>query len=239
MKFICRSFVTHCCMFVSSLRKRKTFGFISVLSCSSLAVSRGNLQHLEITDDVLIGLIDYPMDAFEIYLDPDTGVESIRIKSAYRTKKSKMKSKRSKKKTKSTLDALSQTNRILVCFLAAAIIISEEISPDDFYRTVDQRLSQSVYRLRREVAEPKGFLDLLEVNFDIVTDPMTRDRYVRLLSVPQDAPFEGLSFHAMAFLSSLTTVSQCLFERVDRILSDDLCIRSPLRCSPDCWDLVQ
>lgn len=131
------------------------------------------------------------------------------------------------------LDVFFRIDRIFVCSLAAAIIISEEISPDDFYRTVDQRLSQSVYRLRREAAEPKGFLDLLEVNFDIVTDPMTRDRYVRLLSVPQDAPFEGLSFHVMVFLSSLTTVSQCLFERVDRILCDDLCIRSPLRCSPD------
>ena len=64
-------------------------------------MTKGNLQHLQVTDEVLMGLMDYPLDAFEIYIDPQTGAESIRIKSAFRTKKNKIKGRTSKKKTKS------------------------------------------------------------------------------------------------------------------------------------------
>jgi hypothetical protein len=48
-----------------------------------------------------MALMDYPTEAFEIYIDPETDEEYIRIKSAYRTKTNKMKGKKTKKKTKS------------------------------------------------------------------------------------------------------------------------------------------
>ncbi len=45
--------------------------------------------------------MDYPIEAFEISLDPETGDEYIRIKSSYRITKNKIKAPKTKKKTKS------------------------------------------------------------------------------------------------------------------------------------------
>ena len=93
---------------------------VRLYSSVSCLVNKGNLQNLQVTDEVLMGLMDYPLDAFEIYIDPQTGAESIRIKSAYRTKKNKVKGKTSKKKTKSNVvgrrctDSLDWT-LILLC----------------------------------------------------------------------------------------------------------------------------
>lgn len=64
-------------------------------------MAKGNLEHLQITDDILMALMDYPIEAFEIYYDPNTNEEHIRLKSAYRVRKNKMKAKKTKKKTKS------------------------------------------------------------------------------------------------------------------------------------------
>ncbi|CAF3362122.1 unnamed protein product [Rotaria sp. Silwood1] len=74
---------------------------------------KGNLENLQITDDILMALMDYPIEAFEIYLDPDTGDEYIRIKSAYQTKKNKIKPKRTKKKTKSNIYVYSLDTHFL------------------------------------------------------------------------------------------------------------------------------
>lgn len=62
---------------------------------------KGNLEHLRITDDALMALVDYPIEAFEIYIDRKTGDEYIRIKSAYQVRKNKIKGTKTKKKTKS------------------------------------------------------------------------------------------------------------------------------------------
>jgi hypothetical protein len=48
-----------------------------------------------------MALMDYPIEAFEISLDPETGDEYIRIKSSYRITKNKIKAPKTKKKTKS------------------------------------------------------------------------------------------------------------------------------------------
>jgi hypothetical protein len=48
-----------------------------------------------------MALMDYPIEAFEIYLDPDTNEEHIRLKSAFRVRKNKIKPKKMKKKTRS------------------------------------------------------------------------------------------------------------------------------------------
>ena len=65
-------------------------------------VIKGHLENLQITDEVLLALMDYPSEAFEIAANLETGVEYIRIKSAYRVRKNKIKAKKTKKNTKST-----------------------------------------------------------------------------------------------------------------------------------------
>ena len=75
--------------------------FDSLTIDSRHLVSKGNLEHLQITDEILMALMDYPVEAFEIYFDPNTNAECIRIKSAYRARKNKIKAKKPKKKTKS------------------------------------------------------------------------------------------------------------------------------------------
>ena len=64
-------------------------------------VIKGNLGNLQITDDILMALMDYPIEAFEIYLDSETNEEYIRLKSAFRIRKNKIKGKKPKRKTKS------------------------------------------------------------------------------------------------------------------------------------------
>jgi hypothetical protein len=71
-------------------------------------VIKGSLEHLLITDDILMALMDYPSEAFEIYLDPETNEEYIRIKSAFRVRKNKIKPKNIKKKTKSKINYLTK-----------------------------------------------------------------------------------------------------------------------------------
>ncbi len=55
-----------------------------------------------------MALMDYPSEAFEIYLDPETNEEYIRIKSAFRVRKNKIKPKNIKKKTKSKINYLTK-----------------------------------------------------------------------------------------------------------------------------------
>ncbi|CAF4339793.1 unnamed protein product [Rotaria socialis] len=130
-----------------------------------LVLSKGSLEHLKITDDVLMALMDYPIEAFEIYIDPDTGDEHIRIKSAYLVRRNKIKGKVAKKKTKT-------------------VIISEEISTDDFDPIFDETNGEYIYRLKKDFAEQKGFMDLIEANFDIVPDEEIGAEIVKIKSLP-------------------------------------------------------
>ncbi|CAF0839380.1 unnamed protein product [Didymodactylos carnosus] len=125
-------------------------------------LSRGNLSHLEINDELLMQLMDYPADAFEVYIDEQSGKEIIRLKSAFRTKKTKIKASKAGKKTTKT------------------VIISEEISADDFEQVVDDITGETVFRLKKEVAERKGLKDLSGANFDIVIDKETGKKIVKM-----------------------------------------------------------
>lgn len=102
MMFTLTFYEIHYNMFVSIMWNSNNHFYIeSGQKIDSISVTKGNLQHLQVNDDVLTSLMDYPLDAFEIYVDPQSGEESIRIKSAYRAKKNKVKGKTTKKKTKS------------------------------------------------------------------------------------------------------------------------------------------
>lgn len=158
-------------------------------------VTKGNLDHLRITDDVLLALMDYPIEAFEIYSDPNTGEEYIRLKSAYKVKKNKIKGRKPKKKTKSKLIIYivlwMERNILNHFYLLIAIIISGEISPDDFEPMFDQTTGDYVYRFKKDIAEQKGFMDLIDINFDIVTDNHTGEQMVELRDLPKDLNFQG------------------------------------------------
>jgi len=59
-------------------------------------VKRKDLDNLEISDEMLMKLLELPPEAFEIYLDPATGKETLRVRSAYLREQAKL--VRSKKK---------------------------------------------------------------------------------------------------------------------------------------------
>jgi hypothetical protein len=84
-------------------KKKELFDFFFCLMFIIHLVRKGNLEHLQITDEILMALMDYPIEAFEIYSDSETNEEYIRIKSAYRVRKTKIKAKKTQKKTKSNI----------------------------------------------------------------------------------------------------------------------------------------
>ena len=49
-------------------------------------MKRKDLENVMIDDDTLMAILELPPDAFEIYKDPLTGVEFLRIKSSFRRK---------------------------------------------------------------------------------------------------------------------------------------------------------
>ena len=91
-------------------------------------MAKGNLEHLQITDEILMALMDYPIEAFEIYCDPNTNEEYIRLKSAYRVRKNKIKGKKTKKKTK------SKANSSKKIFHSLRFIFSDNHVGRDLYR---------------------------------------------------------------------------------------------------------
>ena len=86
------------------------------------------------------------------------------------------------------------------------MIISDEISPEDFYRTVDQETNQSVFRFHPEVAQKKDFMDLITANFDIVTDKITRERFIQIIDLPLNLNIQGEfveKYYSTVYLISL------------------------------------
>ena len=48
-----------------------------------IQVKRKDLETVEISDEMLMKLLEYPPEAFEIYNNEATGKEALRVKSAY------------------------------------------------------------------------------------------------------------------------------------------------------------
>ena len=53
-------------------------------------MKRKDLENVEIDDDMLLKLLELPPHAFEIYKDPETGKEYLRIKSSYLREQAKL-----------------------------------------------------------------------------------------------------------------------------------------------------
>ena len=102
--------------------------------------------------------------------------------------KSKPKNRRRKPKVN-----LSIIHRNVLYFLALilAIIMSEEISVDDLERVINRQTRESVYRFKADVAERKGFTDLMEIDFDIISDKKTGHRWIEIESIPDNFNIQG------------------------------------------------
>ncbi len=46
-------------------------------------MKRKDLENVDISDEILLKLLEYPPEAFEIYFDSTTGRETLRVKSSY------------------------------------------------------------------------------------------------------------------------------------------------------------
>ena len=62
---------------------------------------------------------------------------------------------------------------------------------DDFERVIDEHTGEYVYRFRPDVADRKGFIDLMEVNFDVIKDNKTGKQFVQIKSIPTHLNFQS------------------------------------------------
>lgn len=80
--------------------------------------------------------------------------------------------------------------------------MSEEISIDDLESFSDEQTGESVYRFRADVAARKGFLDLIDIHFDIVYDRRNGSEWIEIKSVPDYFDFQGKSLCNYQAISS-------------------------------------
>lgn len=56
---------------------------------------------------------------------------------------------------------------------------------------MDEQTGEYVYRFKQNIAERKGFLDLMEINFDVIKDKTTGKKYVQIKNIPINLNFQG------------------------------------------------
>jgi len=104
---------------------------------------RKDLANLEIDDDMLMKLLELPPDAFEIYVDPVTGKETLRVKSSYLREQAK---------------------------IVREIVTQKVLSMDDFDVEIDPVTGEKKLKLKADVAAklgiPAGAEDMIEFYTD-------------------------------------------------------------------------
>lgn len=107
-------------------------------------LKRKDLENVEITDEMLMKLMEYPPEAFEIYLDEATGKEALRVKSSF-------------------LRELAKLVRTVVTEVALDI-------ERDFEVYIDPVTGEKKYKMKADVAKrlgiPEGAEDMFEVYID-------------------------------------------------------------------------
>ncbi len=83
---------------------------------------------------------------------------------------------------------------MILNFFILAVIISEEIFVDDFEKIIDKKLGEYVYRFKKDIAERKGFIDLMEINFDIKKDKKTRKNLIQIKTIPNNLDFKSMFY---------------------------------------------
>jgi hypothetical protein len=90
---------------------------------------------------------------------------------------------------------------ILTCLVSIVIIIVEEITSDDFYRLFDRETGQTAYRLHQHIVKQKHLMDVVDVNFDIIIDAITREQFLIVKKLPDSFDCEGQSNRTSHWLS--------------------------------------
>lgn len=107
-------------------------------------LKRKDLETVEITDEMLIKLLEYPCEAFEIHYDLEKGCETLRVKSSY-------------------LRELAKLLRTVVTEVGIDI-------DRDFDVYIDPVTGEKKYKLKTDVARklgiPEGAEDMFEVYID-------------------------------------------------------------------------
>ncbi len=107
-------------------------------------LKRKDLETVEITDEMLIKLLEHPCEAFEIYFNEASGKESLRLKASY-------------------LAELARLMRTVVTEVGIEI-------ERDFDVYIDPETGERKYRLKADVARrlgiPEGAEDMFEVYMD-------------------------------------------------------------------------
>ena len=102
-----------------------------------------NLENLEIDDDMLMKLLELPPDAFEIYIDPVTGKEKLRVKSSYLREQAK---------------------------IVREVVTQKVLSMDDFDVEIDPVTGEKKLKLKADIAKKLGIPDGAEDMIEIYTD---------------------------------------------------------------------
>jgi len=130
-------------------------------------VKRKDLEKIDIDDSLLLQLLELPPHAFEIYTDPVTGYENIRVKSAFLRDQAKL--IRCKIKTKN-LNGLIYLVFINSFISVSAVVTEKVLSNDDFEVEIDAKTGEKRIKLKSDVAKklgiPEGAEDLIEVFTD-------------------------------------------------------------------------
>lgn len=79
----------------------------------------------------------------------------------------------------------------MIFFYLLALIISEEISPDNLESFFDEASGEYIYRLKRDFAEQKELMDLIEATFDIVPDEKVGAEVIKIRSLPYNENLTG------------------------------------------------
>ena len=106
-------------------------------------LKRKDLENLEIDDDMLMKLLELPPDAFEIYTDPTTGKEKLRIKSSYLREQAK---------------------------LVREVVTEKVLSMNDFDVEIDPVTGEKKLKLKADIAKKLGIPDGAEDMIEIYTD---------------------------------------------------------------------
>ncbi|CAF1343031.1 unnamed protein product, partial [Didymodactylos carnosus] len=115
------------------------------------------------------GLTDLQDVEFEVYVDPTTGVEQIRMKGGAQTGKS------NDQKFELFVDAKTGLQKIRLKRPKGRTPppIEKAISTKDFEKVIDPTTGKEYYRLTDEAAKLKGLTNLQDMEFDVEIDPIT------------------------------------------------------------------
>lgn len=59
-------------------------------------------------------------------------------------------------------------------------VTNSDINSNDFEEVIDEHTGQTVLRMKKEVAERKGFVDMDKVNFEYVIDEKTGQQVIQI-----------------------------------------------------------